>query len=270
MTQSIETITLGVQTSRDDDRTAMRVLELRKLLAIHCEGPSGKGDGRGTWEVAVAGVLLLTTGMWGQTNPGGKYLAAGIARSGEITYPINSRTTGIVTLDVSVDASGRLQKVEAVRDVPPLTSAAESALKSWKFTPATLDGHAEAGTVRLVVVFNPFNPGGVAIPSRSLQPADGKAAATNGKYQPPQLKAARYAMYPANTVAAGTVMLELYVGSEGKVEGVRVLRWKGVVAGAATRAVKDWEFAPASYRGEPVKSETPVAFVFPSPAAGTM
>jgi outer membrane biosynthesis protein TonB len=220
------------------------------------------------WE-AAAGVLLLATGMWGQGNPG-RYLTAGIARSGEIDYPILSRTTGFVALDVSVDASGRVQKVKAVLDVPPLTSAAESALKSWRFTPATLDGHAEAGTVRLVVVFNPFNPGGVAMPSGSLQPADGKAAATNGEYQPPQLKGARYAVYPANTVAGGTVMLELHVGSGGKVEGVRVLRWKGAVAGAATRAVKDWEFAPASYRGEPVKSEILVAFVFPSQAAATM
>jgi hypothetical protein len=48
--------------------------------------------------------------------------------------------------------------VEALRGAPPLTSAAERALKSWKFRPATLDGHSEAGTVRLVVVFNPSPP----------------------------------------------------------------------------------------------------------------
>jgi Gram-negative bacterial TonB protein C-terminal len=221
------------------------------------------------WEVSVAGVLLLTMGIGGQTNQGGKYLAAGIARWGEIAYPPNSRTTGIVILDVSVDASGIMQKVEAVLDVPPLTSAVESGLQSWKFTPATLDGRAQAGTVRLVVVFNPSNPGGVAIPSGSLQPADGKSGATNGEYQPPQLKSGRYAVSPPNTVPTGTVMLALHLGSEGRVEGVRVLRWKGVVAGAATRAVKDWEFAPASYRGAPVESQTPVAFVF-LPAAGTL
>jgi hypothetical protein len=33
------TITLGVQTSREDDRTGKPVLEMRKLLATHCEGP---------------------------------------------------------------------------------------------------------------------------------------------------------------------------------------------------------------------------------------
>ncbi len=34
-----ETITLGVQTSREDDRTDKPVLEIRKLLAAYCKGP---------------------------------------------------------------------------------------------------------------------------------------------------------------------------------------------------------------------------------------
>jgi hypothetical protein len=36
------TITLGAQTSGDNDRTDKHVLELRKLLAIHCAGPYSK------------------------------------------------------------------------------------------------------------------------------------------------------------------------------------------------------------------------------------
>jgi len=34
-----ETITLGVQSGGDDDRTNEHVLELRKLLAAYCKGP---------------------------------------------------------------------------------------------------------------------------------------------------------------------------------------------------------------------------------------
>lgn len=33
------TVTLGVQTSREDDRTEKPVLEMRRLLAAHCHGP---------------------------------------------------------------------------------------------------------------------------------------------------------------------------------------------------------------------------------------
>ena len=39
MSSSHATITLGMQTSGDDDRTDTHVLALRKLLALHCTGP---------------------------------------------------------------------------------------------------------------------------------------------------------------------------------------------------------------------------------------
>jgi len=39
VTELIDTVTLGVQSSGDDDRTGKHVLELRKLLAAHCKGP---------------------------------------------------------------------------------------------------------------------------------------------------------------------------------------------------------------------------------------
>jgi hypothetical protein len=39
MTELTHAITLGAQTSGDDDRTGKHVLELRKLLATSCKGP---------------------------------------------------------------------------------------------------------------------------------------------------------------------------------------------------------------------------------------
>ena len=39
MTELTDTITLGVQSSGDDDRTGEHVLELRRLLAAQCKGP---------------------------------------------------------------------------------------------------------------------------------------------------------------------------------------------------------------------------------------
>ena len=39
MTELSDSITLGVQSSGDDDRTDKHVLELRKLLAAFCKGP---------------------------------------------------------------------------------------------------------------------------------------------------------------------------------------------------------------------------------------
>lgn len=39
VTELIETITLGMQSSGDDDRTGEHVFELRGLLSAHCKGP---------------------------------------------------------------------------------------------------------------------------------------------------------------------------------------------------------------------------------------
>lgn len=121
-----------------------------------------------------------------------------------------------MTLDLSVDAKGVVQKVDAVRDVPPLTSAAEIAVKSWKFKTALADGQAAAGTVRVRVVFNPYNPG-VATPSAPLQPASSKGGDSSGEYQQADVKTASYATYPVKMVAGGTVILEFHVRDDGKV-----------------------------------------------------
>lgn len=218
----------------------------------------------------LAGVLLLAGGALGQKDTGVKYEGAKVASAGDIAYPLNTRTPGMVTLDVSVDASGALQNMAVARDVPPLTSAAESGVKGWKFTPAKVGGQAAAGVERVNVVFNPFNPGDVSIPTKPLPPPEIAEGATSGAYRPPDVKTAKYAVYPPNTVASGTVVLEVKVGGSGNVEGVKVVKGVGVLSTAAEAALKGWEFVPASYEGKAVRSHTVVAFVFVAPEVGTM
>ena len=87
------------------------------------------------WGVALIAAILLTAPAWGQIDAGGAYHGpAPMGHAGDVTYPMNSSTTGIVTLDISVDATGTVQNVGVVRDVPPLTSAAQSAVRSWQFS----------------------------------------------------------------------------------------------------------------------------------------
>lgn len=212
----------------------------------------------------VAVSLLAGVGVQGQSA--GKYHAAGIAQAGDIAYPMNSQAPGFVSLDVSVDASGAVQSVTVVRDVPPLTAAAQNAVQGWQYTPAMVDGQGVPGTVRVNVAFNPFNPGGVGLPGESLQPTSGGAG---GDFQPAQLQKASYATYPPNTVTSGTVVLQVHVGGDGKVHGVIVVRGKGALSGTATAAAKTWVFTAATYKGRAVASDVGVVFVFASPQAGT-
>lgn len=198
------------------------------------------------------------------------YQAVGLARPSQIPYPPNTITPGLVTLDVNVDATAAILKIVSVRNVPPLTDAARTAVNTWKFTPAVKDGQRVPGVARVNVVFNPFNPGDVSIPNKPLPPPE-TGASLAGIFRPPDLKAANYATYPLNSVASGTVVLDVRVSVDGSVQGARVLGGEGggPLTAMATRAVHNWSFTPATYEGQPIVAHTFVAYVFPSPSQGT-
>jgi len=221
---------------------------------------------RTRWRVAAAATILVVSGaVFGQT--GGKYSGAGIARGGDIPYPVNTSITGMVTLEVSVGAGGGVQKVQTVTDTPPLTDAATNAVKNWKYFTAMLDGVPVAGVVDVNVVFNPFNPGGAGIANGTATPPQGLER-SKGDFRPAQVNSATFAAFPANTVTSGTVVVILTVGTDGRLVRERVLKGLGVLSAAATRAVSGWTFTPATYKGVAVESYLPVAFVFPSAAMG--
>jgi hypothetical protein len=214
--------------------------------------------------MSVVGMLLMATTTWAQNGP--KYHPAEISQAGDIPYPINARSPGFVALDVSVDASGAVQNVTVVRDLPPFTGAALGAVRGWQYTHATLAGKGVPGTVRVIVAFNPFNPNGVGLPGEPLQPASGGAG---GDFQPAGLQTANYAIFPPNTVAGATVVLKLHVGKTGKEKDLSPVQGTGVFSDAAVAAVKTWVFSPAMYQGKGVGSEVVVVFVFPSAEMGT-
>jgi len=212
----------------------------------------------------LAALAVSATVVSAQSEP--KYHPAKIANAGGIPYPINAQAPGFVSLDVLVTTSGAVQDVIVVRDVPPFTAAAQSAIKSWQFTPSTLNGDAVPGIVHINVVFNPFNPAGVGLPGMPLSPPQAKVAAD---FRPPGLQNANYAVYPPNTVTYGTVILDVKVGTDGSVRDVSVLRGKDAINSPSIDAAKHWQFTPATYKGKPITADSFVVFVYPPPQAGT-
>jgi TonB family protein len=215
--------------------------------------------------VFVGMAMLFGGGTRAQSTAGAAaYKAVGITSASDIAYPVNASTTGLVAVDVSVDALGSAETVKVVQDVPPLTDAVVAAVKTWPFSAAQLNGSAVAGRIRVNVVFNPFNPGGVGIPSGGLQPEEPTNGA--GTFVPARVTSAHYANYPVNTVEFGTVVLDVHVGKSGKVEQVKVIRRVDPLTTAASAAVKSWKFAAATYEGNAMSSRVVAAVVFPSPA----
>lgn len=225
---------------------------------------------KGKWGIlgVALGLALAGTFAAGRQTPGeGRYQGVGVVRADDIPYPPNAGTAGMVTLDVSVDASGMVQKMAVLRDVPPLTRAAEDSVKGWKFSPAAKGGPV-GGVVRVNVVFNPFNPANVSIPNPPLPTPENSRADVTGVFRPPDVKTATYGVYPPNTVASGTVVLNAEVAKDGSMAGVRVLRGMGPLSAAATKAIREWTFTPGTYEGKALESHEVVAFVFPAPETG--
>jgi hypothetical protein len=186
----------------------------------------------------------------------------------QTAYPSNIATPGIVTLMATLDKSGNAQNLDVLRDLPSLTSVASAAAKGWGFTPASLDGQAVPSVLPISVVFNPFNPGGVGYLSQSISIAQ-SAAGASGQYTPPQITAASYATYPAMSVSAGAVVLDVVIGSSGAIAKVHVVRGVQNLTPQATKAVKTWSFIAATFQGVPISSHMVIAFVFPSPGTGS-
>ena len=85
-------------------------------------------------------------------------------------------------------------------------------------------------------------------------------------FQNAQVVSASDIPYPPQSIAVGTVVLEVTVSEKGKVENVLPIREIASLTEAATDSVKNWQFSPASLDGTPVRSRTTVAVTF-NPAA---
>jgi hypothetical protein len=211
-------------------------------------------------------VVSMLAGLVVQTSwSGPAFVAPGISTAGNIAYPTNVMTPGIVTLMANLDNSGNVQNLDVLRDLPSLTSVASAAVKNWGFTPASLDGQVVPSVLPISVV---FNPGGVGYSSQTISIAQATPGAS-AEYMPPQITAASYATYPAMSVSSGAVVLDVVVGSSGKVAKVHVVRGVQSLTPQATKAVKTWTFSAATFQGTPISSHMVIAFVFPSPGSGS-
>lgn len=94
-------------------------------------------------------------------------------------------------------------------------------------------------------------------PARAQEPAP--------HFQPPQVISTVEPNYPANSVAGGTVVLEVKVSSGGEIQNVRVLQHAKGFTKQAVEAVKKWKFQAARFNGKPVQASIPVAFSFSQP-----
>jgi TonB family protein len=211
---------------------------------------------------AILLAILLVTPFRSGAGKIPEYAPPDVLSASNIAYPLNTQATGAVSLLLSLDNNAQIQNMQALRDTPPLTSAVQDSVQLWTFRPALLKGNPVPSEISLTVIFNVFNPaGGAAYQSLVLAPAQ----PTNpdaAQFTPPQINLASFAKYPANSVAQGTVVLDVTIGSSGNPKQIRVINDVPTLTQQAISAIKTWRFNAATFKGQPTPAPIIIAFVF--------
>ena len=85
-------------------------------------------------------------------------------------------------------------------------------------------------------------------------------------FQPAEAASVGDVTIPFNSIANGTVVLDVMISEEGEVKDVQVRRDIASETEEAVRSVKTWKFAPAKLKGKAVSSRVTVAVTFnPAP-----
>jgi hypothetical protein len=91
---------------------------------------------------------------------------------------------------------------------------------------------------------------------------------TRRRFDPPSVLAVTEAVYPLESVASGTVVLEISLDDVAKITNIRVVRGIASLTEPAERSVRQWTFEAAKLDGKPVSSKIVVAFSFVPPNVG--
>jgi hypothetical protein len=218
------------------------------------------------WHVKwlVCGAVLLTALADFPTTSGqqvqAKFAAAAIVYAGDVNYPANSDAAGLVTLCVGLNASGRVQEVRTLRDIPSLTLPALLAVNDWTFAPAVLVSKPQASRISVDVLFSPPE---VLLSNVPLPPVEEACPSQSKGFTPPEVVAACYGPVIMNSTTIGSTLLNVTADKAGRVEKVSPV-WPGDPARAklAIATVMKWRFKPGLLDGVPVDSQTVVVFVF--------
>ena len=158
-------------------------------------------------------------------------------------------------------------------------AASEHALRGWLYeppvtAPVALDvefeftGEGRARTVwqQPAPPIQPTPPADVADSSLpSLKTSHPDALIAGDQVGAPSRIKGGAPAYPPEALTQhleGTVLMDILIGSNGRVTDTRVLRARPELAGAAVAAVERWEFAPTIVDGSPVAVITTVVVNF--------
>jgi TonB family protein len=194
------------------------------------------------------------------------FVAPNVLKAGPFPYPASSLDAGVVTLSINLNNAAQIASVTILRDLSSVSGLAIAAVRSWTFSPATLDGKPVLSSLVVNIVYDPGFLGADNIPLPP--PSQTQPIGKNGPaYLPAQIDSASFAPYPAKAKVQDSVVFNVSLDANGNVTNVATLRDVPPLTASALGALKKWNFTPATYDGNPIPSTMVVAVVFHSPSA---
>ncbi len=209
-------------------------------------------------------LAILLTGSMGFAEPAyapARYLSGALP-----AIPALAVSGGEVFLDVRVAPDGHVDSVQTLRTTPPFTDAVVSAVRGWRFTPATEDtgsstDHGSAAVAESVLVAAVFAPPTLTGPTLG-QPSQDVAASSDGAATAVALTEAGY---PPRAMGGGTVLVEVTIDDAGHVADARTVVSSPAFDAAALAAARASSFMPARRSGRAVMTRAYLLFGFRPP-----
>lgn len=175
-------------------------------------------------------------------------------------YPPQALYGGEVVLDALIDSSGKLSDVRVVTGDSPFLDTVLSAVHTWSFLPARMDGRAVEARIGIVFQF-----------PQSFLP---QVTSRERKYEEPLADSAdRGALpvvtvepdYPTNSFTEGSVVLSELVDSQGHIISSSILCDVESLTAPTVAALHRWQFVPGKQAGARTDSAVVVVVTFRRP-----
>jgi protein TonB len=198
-------------------------------------------------------------------------------------YPLDAQARhiqGVVILEMTIDGAGIPIDAYALRPIEPLTAAAIDAALRWRYTPqpdlprrimtvtvnftlqdsgAVVGGGVSggvAGGVQGGVVGGIVGGSALQPPPPSPPPSPDAPVRVGGNIRQPERLKYVPPVYPPVAQAArvqGVVIVEIVIGTDGRVQDAKILRSIPLLDEAALDAVRQWEYSVTQLNGTPVR-----------------
>lgn len=220
------------------------------------------------WRILVAGAAILlfaasASAAGPQQEAAPRFQPVQVVSAASAVYPITSVGSGTLVLRVTVAGSGKIKNVTVVYGIASLTQGAENAVRRWRFKPALLDGAPVTSSMIAAFTYGMW-PFANAFGAASTPEQSGGDAVS--VFTPLRIIAQTAPSYPFDSVAAGTVALQVTIDRAGAIQNIKVLHDIPSLTEPAESAVRRWKFKPATFDGKPVATSMVASFAFRVPS----